>query len=396
MSLFEAEIQKILPEIVSFRHDLHMHPELGFEELRTADRIAEVLSGVGNLEIQTQVARTGVVALLNGSRSGPCVALRADIDALPITEETGLDYASRNVGRMHACGHDGHTSVLVGAARVLSRFADQLPGKVKFIFQPAEENFGGGRDIVQAGVLDNPKVDAAFALHAWPNRSIGAISMRPGPAMASTDSGPIVIRGQGSHGAYPHRSIDPIVAAAHVIVALQTITSRTLDPLDSGVVTVGAIHGGTIANVIPPECRLEVTLRSLKPETRLKIRERVKQIAESTAAAHGATAEIGIQDGYPMTVNHVELSEWVAGVGREVLGKNNVSTEDPPSMGAEDFSFYSQKVPSVMFRLGIRPDGMETYPALHNPRFNFSDEALPVGIRMFCELTHRFLSKPPL
>jgi len=395
MSNIEAHIRAVLPDMAALRRDLHAHPELGFEEHRTSRRVAEILSNVPNLAIQTQVARTGVVALLNAGRPGPCVMLRADMDALPITEETHLEYASTTPGRMHACGHDGHTSCLVGAALVLSRIADDLPGKVKFVFQPAEENDGGGRFMVDAGVLENPRVDAAFALHAWPTRPVGTISLRPGPAMAAVDTVVITVKGRGSHGAYPHRGIDPILTASHVVVALQSIVARFIDPIDCGVVTVGSIHGGSVPNVIPPECTMELTLRSHQRETRMRLRELVRQIAENTARSFGALADVQLKEGYPCTVNDPALSEWLAAVGRDVLGPENAQTTDPPSMGAEDFAFYAERVPAVMFRLGVCPTDRQSCPSLHNPQFDFNDDALPVGIRMLCEVAMRFLRERP-
>lgn len=396
MTDLSSHVQAVLPEVVALRRDLHAHPELGFQEERTARRVATILAGAGRLSIRTGVARTGIVALLNAGKPGPCLALRADMDALPIVEQTGVPYASQTPGIMHACGHDGHTSCLVGAALVLSRVAEELPGSLKFIFQPAEENDGGGRAMVEAGVLEDPRVDAAIALHAWPAQPVGTISVRSGPAMAAVDSAIVTVVGKGSHGAYPHRGIDPIATAAHTIVALQTIVSRTVDPIDCAVVTVGSIHAGTVPNIIPPECRMEITLRSHRRDTRKRLQEMVRQIAENTASAFGATARIEIHEGYPVTVNDPALAEWIVGVGREVLGPERTVTTDPPSMGAEDFAFYAERVPAVMFRLGVRPSHMDTYPGLHNPEFNFNDDAAPTGIRMLCELAVRFLHEQPL
>ncbi len=396
MSNLRTLIDSILPDMVALRRDLHAHPELGFEEERTPRRIVETLRAAPSLRVKTGVARTGVVALLNADKPGPCIALRADMDALPIVEQTGVPYASQTPGRMHACGHDGHTACLAGTALVLSRMADELPGKVKFVFQPAEENEGGARYMVEEGVLDDPPVDAVIALHAWPSQPVGTISLRPGAAMAAVDTAAVTIVGQGSHGAYPHKGIDPIVASAHIIIALQTIVSRTVDPVDCAVVTVGSIHAGSAPNVIPPECRMQLTLRSHRKETRRHLQERVRQVCEHTARAMGATATVDLHEGYPVTVNDPKLSEWIISVGREVLGPDRALPTDPPSMGAEDFSFYCEKVPAVMFRLGIRPPEMDTYPSLHNPQFNFNDDALPIGIRMLSELAIRFLRDQPL
>jgi len=395
MSVIQRHIDSILPELVALRRDLHSHPELGFEETRTATRVVEVLRETGRLSIRTGVAKTGVVAVLNGDKSAPCLALRADMDALPIVEQTGLGYASRSPGRMHACGHDGHTTCLLGAARVLARMADELPGPVKFIFQPAEENGGGGRQMVEAGVLEDPPVEAAIALHAWPTQPVGTIAVRSGPAMASTDTCRIRVEGRGAHGAYPHRGIDPILAASHIVVALQSIVARNVDPIDHAVVTVGSIHGGTVCNIIPTECTLEATLRAHNARTREGLRESVRRIAENTARALGATAHVEMEEGYPVTVNDPALSRWVVDVGREVLGPDRVVTDEPPSMGGEDFAYYGQKVPAVMFRLGVRPPGADSYPGLHNPMFDFNDDALAVGVRMFCELAVRFSRRPP-
>jgi amidohydrolase len=276
---------------------------------------------------------------------------------------------------------------------VLSRVADRLPGKVKFVFQPAEEDGGGGGVLCERGVLDGPKVDAAIALHAWPFEPVGNVAIRPGWVMAASNPFKITVAGQGSHGAYPHRGIDPIVVSAHIITALQSIVSRTIDPQDPAVVTIGQIHAGAAENVIPAKAEMEGTIRYTRTEPGTQIRERLGRIVEHTAAAHGATATVEIHGGYPPMYNDDRLSALIENTARELLGDTNVVTQVPVSMGVEDFAYYAQKVPAAMFRLGIRPPALQTYPSLHNPLFNFNDDALPVGIRLFCELTRRFLER---
>jgi amidohydrolase len=274
---------------------------------------------------------------------------------------------------------------------VLSRVADQLPGKVKFIFQPAEEDGGGGGILCERGVLDNPKVEAAIALHAWPFESSGTIAIRSGWVLAASNPFTITVHGQGSHGAYPHHGIDPIVVAAHIITALQTIVSRTVDPQDPAVVTIGQVHAGAAENVIPPMAMMEGTLRYTRTELGEQLRQRLCRIVEHTALAHGATADINIQDGYPSMYNDEGLSELIERTARDLFGDDHVQTKLPTSMGVEDFAYYARKVPAAMFRLGVRRPGIDACPPLHNPRFDFNDDALPIGIRMFCELTRRFL-----
>ncbi|HQE29974.1 MAG TPA: M20 family metallopeptidase [Phycisphaerae bacterium] len=389
--LFSGLVQEVAPQVIAFRRELHAHPELSFQEHETARRIRDRLGQIANLQVLPPYIETDVVAVLNADMPGPCILLRADIDALPIQEETGVPYASTRQGVMHACGHDGHAATLLGTAMVLSRVADQLPGKVKFVFQPAEEDGGGGGVLCERGVLDEPKVDAAVALHAWPYEPVGSIAIRPGWVMAASNPFKVSIQGVGSHGAYPHRGIDSIVVAAHIITALQTIVSRTIDPQDAAVVTIGQIHAGTAENIIPARAEMEGTMRYTRLELGEQLRQRLSRIIEHTAQAHGATARVEIIDGYPPMYNDDDLSALITTTGRELLGEANVVTAVPVSMGVEDFAYYAQKVPAAMFRLGVRPVASDSYPSLHNPAFNFNDDALPIGIRMFCEIATRFL-----
>ena len=392
MDSIEPQIKRILPEVVELRRELHAHPELSRREFETARRLRQALSRLPNLTVLPPLLETDVVAVLNPDRAGPCIALRADLDALPIDEATNVPYKSKVAGVMHACGHDGHTAILLGTAMILSQSADSLPGKVKFIFQPDEEDRGGGGELCRRGVLDAPKVNAAVALHAWPYQPLGAIVVRRGSIMAASTTFAVTIRGQGAHGAYPHRGIDPIVVAAHVITALQTIVSRNVAPQDAAVVTVGQVSAGSATNIIPPECTMRGTLRYVRPETGELVRQRLSTVAGHTARAHGAEAAIEFSPGYPPMVNDPDLARFVETVGRGVLGPQQVVTDEPISMGVEDFAFYAQQVPSVMFRLGLRPPGAESYPSLHSPQFDFNDDALPVGIRLFREIAARFLA----
>jgi len=392
MSDVDTLIREVLPSAVALRHEIHQDPELAFQEHRTAERICRCLEALGALTIRRNVARTGVVAVLNADRPGPCVAFRADMDALPIHEQTNLPYASRREGVMHACGHDGHVACLVATAAVLARIREDLPGKVVFLFQPAEEGGGGARLMCEQGVLDDPKVDALFALHGWPNLPVGSIHVRAGPVLAGSRILSITIHGRGAHAAQPHQAVDPVVVAAHVITAIQNVVSRCTDPLEPVVVTIGRLWAGTAENIIPDQACMEGTVRALSEETLQRTAELVRRIATHTAEAFAARADVSLRAGYPATVNDAALAGLVEQVGLELLGPDAVVTDAPPTMGTEDFAYYAQRVPAVMFRLGIRPPGAADYPPGHSPRFDFNDEALPVGIRMLCGICRRFLA----
>ena len=344
-------IASLLPELVELRHDLHRHPELGYEEHETAARIVSQLQDVPGIELRTGVAGTGVVATLGAERAGACVALRADMDALPI-EELG-DHAHRSTvpGKMHACGHDGHVTCLVGAARVLAQLGDELEGPVKFLFQPAEEGGAGGRRMCEEGVLDDPPVRAIFGLHGWPGQPQGEIGVRSGAMLASSDRLRIAVHGTGAHAAFPHQGIDTVLVAAHVVLALQSIAARNTDPLDSVVVTIAQVHGGTADNIIPGEVRLSGTVRTLNSETRRLTFERIERVAAETARAYGATAEVTLDDGYPVLENDPDATDYVRRVAAAADG--TVPVEIRPGMGGEDVAFYAQRVPAPFFALGV-------------------------------------------
>lgn len=384
-----ARITPLLPELTAFRHDLHAHPELRFQEHRTAERILSELRKLPGLHLRAGVAGTGIVATLGADRPGPCLALRADMDALPITEATGLPYASRTPGMAHSCGHDGHVTCLLGAARVLTGLADRLQGPVKFIFQPAEESGAGGRTLCEAGALEDPPVAAAYALHAWSSLPIGAVAAREGAAMASTDNIDIALVGQGTHAAAPHCGADPIVAAAQLVLALQTVVARRLPPQEPAVVTIASIHGGTTRNVIPPRVELVGTIRTLDAEARRTAVEAVRQIATHTAAALGVEAEINLEPRYPVLINDARLTALFRETARAELGAAALH-DDPVSLGGEDFAFYGQRTPVMMWRLGVARPGTTQEIPLHSPRFDFADEAIATGVRLHCALALRF------
>lgn len=395
-SLIDAE----LPSLIELRRDLHRYPELCFQERRTSQVVQRELAALG-IDFKAGLAAdgagtgTGVIGYLPASGSGGgqgrgAVALRADMDALPIIEATGKPYASSNPGVMHACGHDGHTTILIGAARVLSKM--QRPRPVLFVFQPAEEGGGGGEKMVHEGVLLGEgrgglgaPAEIMFGLHGWPTREVGTVATRAGPLMAATDDFEIVVQGTQSHGAYPHFGHDPIVAAAHIITALQTIASRNVSPLDSVVVTIGAINAGTADNIIPQSCRFIGTIRTLRAQTRELAHRRFFEIAEHTAAALGCKASIDWRPGYPVVSNDTGATATFFRVAQRAMG-GRVEEVDHPTMGGEDFAYYCQKVPACFFFLGVRPHGAAQFPTLHQPDFDFNDDALPVGIGMMCEL----------
>lgn len=375
------------------RHELHAHPELGFEEVETARRVQAHLSKLPNLSIQTGVAKTGIVGLLNADRAGPTVALRAELDALPIQEQSNLPYKSTVPNCMHACGHDGHTACLVGAAMVLSELADQLPGCVKFIFQPAEEGRAGGAVMLDEGVLENPHVDAMFATHGWPYLPLGTIGIRPGATMASADFFDMTVQGVGAHAAYPHRSVDPIYVGAQIVNAVQSIAARGVDPLDAVVVSITEFHAGTANNIIPGSARLTGTIRTLREPVREHAIERFDAIVRQTASAHGASVAIEMGRGYPVLVNDAASSAFVERVAREAFGDANVRSDIPPCMGGEDFAFFAERVPAAFWRLGVATQPADKQPTLHQPTYDFPDAAIPTAIRMHCEIATRFLGE---
>jgi amidohydrolase len=375
--------QQDLDLITAVRRDIHAHPEIGYQEHRTRSVIERELGELG-VAFRGGVAETGVVAYLPATEpTDRTVALRADIDALPIEELTNLPYASGTANRMHACGHDGHTAILLGTARALSRLP--RPNNVLLLFQPAEEGGAGGKKMVDEGVLDGAFFDAKpniiFGLHGYPTLQVGQISTRTGPLMASAASLRITIRGKGAHAAYPHHGIDPILVAAHLITALQSVASRNVDPLDSVVVTIGKVISGVAHNVIPETATLDGTLRTLNQETERIARERIEAIVASLPAAFGAEAEIAWgENPYPVTFNDPDATDHLRGVLRQKLGAEQVREERNPSMGGEDFSYYGYRIPACFFFLGLKNSPDHVIPNLHSPFFDFNDAAIPVGI----------------
>ena len=399
-SKIESLSEQVEPKVIEWRHYLHEHPELSNREFKTAEFIAAHLESLG-LEVQIGVAHTGVVAILKGGKPGPVVALRADMDGLPVLERGDLVWAStakgiyneQEVPVMHACGHDTHVAILLGVAEVLTQMKQELKGTVKFIFQPAEEQApkgeeGGAELMVKEGVLKNPDVDVIFGLHISSGLHVGNISYRPGGAMASVNEFEITIHGKQSHGAYPWKSIDPIVTAAQIINNAQTIVSRNLDlTKEAAVVSFGSIHGGVRSNIIPEEVKIVGTIRALDEEMRQTIIDRLKIIVENTAESNGATAILAIRDGYPITFNDIDLTAKMLPTLINVVGEQHVKLK-PAVTGAEDFSFYQQKVPGFFFWLGGCP--METpekeAPAHHTPDFYVDDTGMIYGIETMSRL----------
>jgi amidohydrolase len=383
-------IDSALPDLTALRRDLHAFPETGFNETRTAARIAECLASLPGMTVRTGVAGTGVIATLGADRPGPCVALRADMDALPVTEATGRSYASRNPGCSHACGHDGHVACLVGAARVLAALADELAGPVRFVFQPAEEGGAGGLRMCEQGALKDPPVAAIFAMHVWPMLPLGTVGVRPGPILASTDAFDVEIVGRGAHAATPHLGVDPIVIAAQAVTALQSVVARQLNPMEPAVITVGRIAGGTARNVIPERVEVQGTIRALSPALRKAATTAVRRVFEGTALAAGGRAEVRIEPGYPVTVNAPEAAAFVVAAARQALGAAAVHEDLPASMGGEDFAYYLERVPGALWRMGVAAAGETSPTPLHSPYFDFPDEVIPAAVRVHVEIARRF------
>ncbi len=401
-ALVVAAVYKIDSKIIAWRRDFHEHPELGNQEIRTADIIAKHLQSLG-IETKTGVAKTGVVGILKGGKPGPVIALRADMDGLPVIERTNVPFASKvkttfngqEVGAMHACGHDSHMAILMGVAEVLASMKQEIRGTIKFIFQPAEEGppfgeEGGAQLMVKEGVLENPHVDVIFGLHIDAKLEAGKISYKPGGAMAAVNDMKIIVTGKSSHGAYPWSSVDPIVVSAEIINNLQTIVSRNLDILENpGVVTIGSIHGGNRSNIIPEKVEMIGTLRALTKEDEKMIIERVKLVVTKTAESAGATAEVMIPFSvhYPVTYNDPTLVAKMLPTFQAVTGNNNLILRSAVT-GAEDFSYYEEKVPGIYFWLGGLPKGADPAKAAahHTPDFYIDESGFVLGAKAFCHL----------
>ena len=369
-------------EMTAWRRDIHAHPEIAFEEARTAGLVAERLRSWG-IDVHEGIATTGVVGVLRGrGESGRAIGLRADMDALPMTEETGLPYQSTNPGRFHGCGHDGHTTMLLGAAKYLAETRN-FDGTVHFIFQPAEEGAGGGRRMVEEGLFDRFPCDHVFALHNWPDLPVGKVAVRSGAVMAASDEFHIAVRGRGGHAAMPHHCIDPVVVAAQIVTGLQTVVSRTTDPLDAAVLSITKLEAGVAFNIIPEEVRLSGTARTFKATVQTRLEADMRRMAEGIAAGFGATAELRYLRGYPATVNPVEGAAIAAGIAASVVGTDNVVEDNPPTMGAEDFSFMLMRRPGAYIQVGAADGGGH---GLHNPRYDFNDEILPIGTSLLASL----------
>ncbi len=369
-------------EITGWRREIHSNPELLFDVEQTAGFVTEKLKEFGLDEVVTGIGRTGVVGIIKGNdtSSGKVIGLRADMDALPIHEETGLDYASKVDGKMHACGHDGHTAMLLGAAKYLSETRN-FDGSVAVIFQPAEEGGGGGREMVEDGMMDRFNIQEVYGLHNWPGVPVGNFGTRPGALMAATDIFTIDIQGSGGHAAKPHETIDPIVIASHIILALQSIASRSVDPIKSVVVSVTTCNAGTAFNVIPDTASLNGTVRTLDESVRDLTEQRIQEVVEYTAKAHGATAVLDYKRNYPVVMNHVKETSFAVDIASGISGEDRVDTDASPTMGGEDFAFMLNARPGSFIFLG----NGDTAP-VHHPKYNFNDEIIPVGCSYWAKL----------
>ncbi len=373
-------------EIAAWRRRLHANPEINYDVFDTAAFVAEKLREFGCDEVVEGIGRTGVVGVIAGRGEGPTLGLRADMDALPMIETTGLPHASTRPGAMHACGHDGHTAMLLGAARHLAETRN-FNGRVAVIFQPAEEGGAGGLAMVKDGMMDRFAIRQVYGLHNLPGLPVGTFAIRSGAIMASTDEFNITVAGKGAHAAFPHQGVDPVVAGAQIVVALQTIAARNADPLDAMVVSTTMFHAGSAFNVIPGEAELTGTLRSLKPETRALGLKRIEEVAKGVAAALGAEARVHIRHGYPVTVNHGAETQVAAGVAADVAGDINVDADFRPTMGGEDFSYMLQARPGAFIFMG----NGDSAP-LHNTNYDFNDDAIPHGVSYWVRLVETALA----
>jgi len=385
----KKEIWEMKDWLIEIRRKIHMHPELGFEEVETSKLVSEWLERFG-LQVKRGWAKTGVVGLFQGRKPGKTAAIRADMDALPMEEANRVPYASQMKGKMHACGHDAHVAILLGVARFFSAIPDQVKGNIKWIFQPAEEGGGGGRVMVEEGVLENPKVDAIFGAHVFPFLPVGKVGVYEHEGLAAADQFTLKIIGKGGHAASPHVTKDPILTAGHLITQIHSIVSRNINPLDSGVITIGKVRGGTASNIIPDEVELLGTVRSLSPQVREELKSRIEQVIQGVVRSFGMECRLDYEYGYPVLINDPEMSKLVASACSKGIGKENVEVLKP-SMGAEDFAYYLEKVPGSFFRLGCRNEEKGIVHPYHSSLFDIDEEVLPFGVEMFVRIIDQYL-----
>ncbi len=384
----KEKITAIESRLIEIRRTIHMNPELGFEEFQTSKLVADELEKIG-LKVRRGVAKTGVVGLLEGTKPGPTIAFRADMDALSMEDKKDVPYASRIPGKAHACGHDVHTTILLGTAMVLSQFAAEIPGQVKFIFQPAEEGPGGAAPMIEEGVLDG--VDVIYGLHTWVHGGVGEVGISPGPTSASADEIDIKILGKGGHGAYPHEGVDAIHLAGLVVTALHTLASRFIDPLEPNVITIGTIKGGYRRNIIADQVEMQGTVRTYNEDLRYQIKEQIEKTLAGITSAFGGDYSLEYNFGYPPLINHLEKAKNVGQVISN-LPYPFKEVERAPSMGGEDFAFYLQKVPGAFFYLGTRSSEKTAYPG-HHSRFDVDERALALGVLIFAGLVKDFFER---
>ena len=385
-------INQMLDEMKSWRQDLHKIPEIGLEEYETSKYIKNKLKEF-NVNFKEGYSNTGLVAWVKGNKgnSNKSIGLRADFDALPMPEKNNFEYKSSKDGMMHACGHDGHTSMLLGAAKYISENND-FDGTVYFIFQPGEEGFAGGKKMIEDGLFDDFSIDEVYALHNWPDLPLGSFGVNSGPMMAAVDEFDIIVKGKGGHAAFPQLVIDPIIVASQIVTAIQTIISRSTDPVDKALISITKIHGGTAYNVIDDEVKLSGTIRTFKPETRSFIEKRIEEIANGIAKAHGAGAniEFDLINKYPPTINSKKESEFAAKIAKKMVGEENVNTNIDPSMGGEDFSYLLNKKPGSYLYIG---QGDENHKAhLHTTKYDFNDNLLPIGVNYWVNLVKEYFN----
>ena len=376
------QVKKFKNKIIKIRRDIHKHPELSFQEFRTAKLVSDSLKKFG-LEVDENIGKTGVVGILKGARPGKTIAFRADMDALPIQETSDLSYKSVNDGVMHACGHDAHTAMLLVAAEILSKNIEQISGKIKFIFQPAEEGFGGAKFMIDDGALEG--VEEIYGLHVWNYQESGTIGLKSGPVMAAADKFEIIINGIGGHGAAPQGTVDCVVVSSYLIQSLQTIVSRNTNPIDSTAITIGQINGGYNFNIIADKVILKGTARSYTEENRLMIKKRLQEIINGTESMFNAKIELIYEDGYPPVINHTATTKKLSRIANKIVGNKLISPY--LSMGGEDFSYFAQKVPGCFFFLGTMPEGKDKMSTPHHcSHFDIDEDSMVIGTSVFVEL----------